>query len=84
MESTGEDVAEGVVEEAWLVGRRREVRQALETLPEEQRRVLDLAYFGGYTQARIAEELGIPIGTVKTRTLAAMRKLRRSLSEDDG
>jgi RNA polymerase sigma factor (sigma-70 family) len=84
VEPTGEDVAEGIVEEAWLVVRRREVRQALETLPEEQRRVLDLAYFGGYTQARIAEKLGIPIGTVKTRTLAAMRKLRRALSEDDG
>ena len=40
-----------------------------------------MAYFRGYTQARIAEELRIPLGTVKTRTFAAMRKLRRALQE---
>jgi RNA polymerase sigma-70 factor (ECF subfamily) len=80
-EAADEDVAEGIVEEAWLVVRRGEVRQALQSLPQEQRHVLELAYFRGYTQARIAEELGIPLGTVKTRTLAAMRKLRRVLSE---
>ena len=57
--------------------------QALETLPPEQRQVLELAYFGGYTQVRIAEELQIPVGTVKTRTLAAMRKLRRALYRED-
>jgi RNA polymerase sigma-70 factor (ECF subfamily) len=41
-----------------------------------------MAYLDGKTQARIAEELGIPIGTVKTRTLAAMRKLREALREE--
>src|SRR5581483_4443229 len=76
---TGEDVAEEIVEDAYLAERRREIREALQTLPADQRRVVELAYFGGYTQARIAEELGIPVGTVKTRTLAAMRKLRRVL-----
>lgn len=79
----GEDVAEDVVESTFLVQRRKEVREALETLPPEQRKVLEMAYFGGYTQTRIAEELGIPVGTVKTRTLAAMRKLRRALSRED-
>jgi RNA polymerase sigma-70 factor (ECF subfamily) len=79
----GEDVADDVVEGAYLSVRRRQVREALTTLPPDQRRVVELAYFGGYTQARIAEALGIPIGTVKTRTLAAMRKLRRALSEED-
>lgn len=76
-----EDVAEGVVEEAWLAGRREQVRRAVSTLPPDQRTVLEMAYFGGYTQARIAEELGVPLGTVKTRTLAALRKLRRALYE---
>jgi RNA polymerase sigma-70 factor (ECF subfamily) len=80
-DAADEDVAEGVVEESWLAGRRQEVRQALQTLPEEQRSVVEMAYFRGYTQTRIAEELGIPLGTVKTRTLAAMRKLRRALVE---
>jgi RNA polymerase sigma factor (sigma-70 family) len=79
---TGEDVAEGVVEEAWLATRRKEVREALSTLPPDQRRVLEMAYFQGYTQAAISVELGIPLGTVKTRTLAALRKLRRALSHE--
>jgi len=78
-----EDVAEGVVEEAWLATRRKEVREALTVLPTEQRLVVELAYFGGHTQAQIAAELGVPLGTVKTRTLAAMRKLRRALYETD-
>jgi RNA polymerase sigma factor (sigma-70 family) len=78
-----EDVAEGVVEEAWLAVRRTEVRKALTVLPTEQRLVVELAYFGGHTQAEIAAELGVPLGTVKTRTLAAMRRLRRELYETD-
>jgi RNA polymerase sigma factor (sigma-70 family) len=79
----GEDVAEDIVDEAFLGVRRREVREALKTLPAAQRQVLEMAYFQAYTQAKIAEELGIPIGTVKTRTLAAMRKLRRALYRED-
>ena len=78
-----EDVAEDVVDSAFLGDRRKAVQAALETLPPEQRQVLDMAYFAGMTQARIAEELGIPIGTVKTRTLAAMKKLRLALSSED-
>jgi len=76
-----EDVAEGIVEEAWLAVRRKEVREALALLPPDQRDAVEMAYFRGYTQAKIAEELGIPLGTVKRRTLAAMRKLRRILQE---
>lgn len=79
----GEDPAEDVVTDAYLGVRRKEVREALVTLPAEQRQVLEMAYFGGKTQVVIAEELGIPIGTVKTRTLAAMRKLRVALSRED-
>lgn len=75
-----EDVAEGVVREAWLLDRRSRVGVALEQLSTEQREVLELAYFRGHTQAQIAEELGVPLGTVKTRTLAAMRSMRRLLA----
>ena len=75
-----EDVAEDVVHEAWLGDRRAKVLEALDQLSFEQRQVVELAYFHGYTQARIAEETGVPLGTVKTRTLAAMRRLRAALS----
>lgn len=78
-----EDVAESVTEDAFLGVRRKEVREALAELPDEQRQVLEMAYFGGKTQVQIAEELGIPLGTVKTRTLAAMRKLRKALEETE-
>ncbi|MDH4112310.1 MAG: sigma-70 family RNA polymerase sigma factor [Actinomycetota bacterium] len=74
-----EDPAEGVIDAADLADRRVEIRAALDTLPPEQRQVLEMAYFGGMTQVQIAEDIEIPVGTVKTRTLAAMRKLRRVL-----
>jgi RNA polymerase sigma-70 factor, ECF subfamily len=78
-----EDTAEGVIDAADIEVRRREVRAALETLPPEQRQVLELAYFGGMTQVQIADRIQVPIGTVKTRTLAAMRKLRSVLERED-
>lgn len=76
-----QDVADEIVEDAWLSARRKEVREVLAALPPDQRRVIEMAYFGGYTQARIADELDIPLGTVKTRTLAALRKLAGMLDE---
>jgi RNA polymerase sigma factor (sigma-70 family) len=78
-----EDVAEAVTEDAFLGVRRKEVREALAALPTDQRQVLEMAYFQGKTQVQISEEVGIPLGTVKTRTLAAMRKLRRTLEEHE-
>ncbi len=80
---SGEDVAEDVVDAADLSARRREVREALAELPPEQRTVLEMAYLDGRTQAEIAQELSIPLGTVKTRTFAAMKKLRAALSRED-
>jgi RNA polymerase sigma factor (sigma-70 family) len=76
----GEDVMETVVEEADLVDRRRQVREALRALPEEQRHLVELMYFKGWTQTKIAEAEGIPLGTVKSRVFAAMRRLREALS----
>ena len=78
-----EDPAEGVIDAADLADRRIEVRAALDTLPPEQRQVLEMAYYDGKTQVQIAEEIAIPVGTVKTRTLAAMRKLRRALDRSE-
>jgi RNA polymerase sigma-70 factor (ECF subfamily) len=70
-----------VAEAGYLSVRRKEVREALTELPAAQRQVLEMAYFDGKTQVQISEELQIPLGTVKTRTLAAMRKLRSLLEE---
>jgi RNA polymerase sigma factor (sigma-70 family) len=58
----------------------RAVHAALGALPEEQRAVVRLAYFAGLTHSEIAEELGIPMGTVKTRLRLALNKLRTGLA----
>jgi len=56
------------------------IRGMLETLPDEQSRVIELAYFGGFTHAEIAEMLGAPIGTVKGRMRLGLEKLRGQLA----
>jgi RNA polymerase sigma-70 factor (ECF subfamily) len=58
------------------------VRAALAGLPNEQQQVILLAYYRGYTQRQIAEALGLPLGTVKTRVRLAMEKLRVLLAEE--
>jgi RNA polymerase sigma factor (sigma-70 family) len=74
-----EDEMESVVEEADLADRRRSVREAMRSLTPEQREALELMYFKGWTQARISETTGVPIGPVKSRVWAAMRRLREAL-----
>ena len=64
--------------------RRRRLQEEMAKLPQEQRQVLELAFYGGMTQSEIAEQTRIPLGTVKTRTLLAMKKLKVALREEIG
>jgi RNA polymerase sigma-70 factor (ECF subfamily) len=75
------DHSDDVVDRLSLPGERRLVRDALSELPNEQREVLELMYFDGLSQSRIAERTGLPLGTVKSRALLAMRRLRLALGE---
>jgi RNA polymerase sigma-70 factor (ECF subfamily) len=62
--------------ETWRNTQSEQVREALSTLPKEQLKILELAYFSGYTHVEIAELLGVPLGTVKGRMRAGLKKMR--------
>jgi len=62
--------------------RRQRVKAELDKLPPEQKQVLEMAFYEGLSQAEIAGRAGLPLGTVKTRTLLAMKKLRSALRSD--
>ena len=76
---TRESEAPKVDEAVWSLVRRERVREVLKTLPQPQREALTLAYFGGYTQREIAGLTATPLGTVKTRMLAGMKRMKESL-----
>ncbi len=76
---TGPDPAQQVAEDVDLPAERALVRAALEELPSEQRRVIELMYYRGKSQTQIAKDLELPLGTVKSRTLLGMRRLRAAL-----
>jgi RNA polymerase sigma-70 factor (ECF subfamily) len=69
-------------EDADLRGRREAVQRALEQLPEEQRRPIELAYYAGLSQSELAERLGEPLGTIKSRMFTGLKRLRELLGTE--
>lgn len=70
------------LESVFIRERRQRVKSELDKLPPEQRQVLEMAFYGGLSQTEIAERADLPLGTVKTRTLLAMKKLRSALRSE--
>ena len=68
---------------AWLRLERERVQAALSQLPDQQREALELAYYGGFTQSELAERLGQPIGTIKSRMFSGLGRLRDLLAEPE-
>lgn len=83
--TTSEPITTFSPERATFIGEmRQQVKAALASLPSEQREVIELAYYSGFTQTEIATRLKQPLGTIKTRTRLAMLKLREILKPARG
>jgi RNA polymerase sigma-70 factor (ECF subfamily) len=70
------------LETVFVRERREKVRGEMDKLPPEQKQVLEMAFYEGLSQSEIAAKADLPLGTVKTRTLLAMKKLRGALRDE--
>jgi RNA polymerase sigma-70 factor, ECF subfamily len=79
--SAAVESAEQTDEAAWLRFERERVQTALKQLPDLQREALELSYYGGFSQSELAERLGVPLGTIKSRMFSGLARLRELLDE---
>jgi len=82
IETAGDPAGDGPADDAvWLRYERERVQAALRQLPDQQREALELAYYGGFTQSELAERLGQPVGTIKSRMFSGLGRLRDLLAD---
>jgi RNA polymerase sigma-70 factor (ECF subfamily) len=81
-ESPPEHASPEGAEAVFVRERREKVRGEMDKLPPEQKQVLEMAFYEGLSQSEIAAKADLPLGTVKTRTLLAMKKLRGALRDE--